>query len=83
MLCDTIVPAAQMDEALEKAIADITTSGVVSFASNRKALRVGQEPLPVFQRYAATFVKELADCCFSPALVRNLEQHCRARQRGN
>ncbi len=83
MLCDTIVPAAQMDEALEKAIADITTSGVVSFASNRKALRVGQEPLPVFQRYAATFVKELADCCFSPALVRNLELHWRSKQRGD
>jgi thioesterase DpgC len=54
---------------------------VVSAASNRKALRVGQEPLAVFQAYMATYAREQARCHFSPALIRNLELNWRAHER--
>jgi (3,5-dihydroxyphenyl)acetyl-CoA 1,2-dioxygenase len=77
LLCDAIVPRGEMDTAVAEAIAGMTDSGVVSLAANRKALRVGQEPREVFRQYAATFVKELADCHFSPTLVRNLERFWR------
>lgn len=80
LLCDAVIPRGEMDAALAEAVSGMTESGVVSLAGNRKALRVGQEPREVFQRYAATFVKELADCHFSPALIRNLERYWRSRR---
>ena len=59
----------------------MTSSGLVNAAANRRALRVGQEPLEIFRRYMATFAKEQAYCHLSPALVRNLEEHWNAHQR--
>jgi thioesterase DpgC len=53
----------------------------VNAAGNRRALRVGAEPLDVFRQYMATFCREQAHCHFSPALVRNLEQHWNAHER--
>jgi hypothetical protein len=54
---------------------------LINAAANRRALRVGEEPLDVFRRYMATFSKEQAYCHLSPALVSNLEEHWNARQR--
>jgi len=51
----------------------------VSAAGNRKAIRVAQEPLSVFQAYMATYAREQAFCHLSPALVRNLEQYWLSR----
>jgi thioesterase DpgC len=83
LLCDEVVPAGAMDAAVERAVAALTGSGVVSAAGNRKALRVAQEPLATFQTYMATYAREQAYCHFSPALIRNLEQHwLRQRARG-
>jgi thioesterase DpgC len=62
-------------------VAELTGSGLVSAAANRRALRVGEEPLDVFRRYMATYAKEQAHCHLSPALVRNLEQHWNAHER--
>jgi thioesterase DpgC len=64
-----------MDAALDAAVAGLTSSGVVSAAGNRKALRVAQEPLATFQAYMATYAREQAYCHFSPALIRNLEEY--------
>jgi thioesterase DpgC len=58
LLCDQVVPPGAMDAAIEQAVAALTGSGVVSAAGNRKALRVGQEPLPLFQAYMATYARE-------------------------
>ena len=44
-------------------------------------LRVGVEPLDLFRTYMAVYAREQAFCHFSPALVRNLEQHRDARNR--
>jgi thioesterase DpgC len=81
MICDEIAPPERMDEALQRLIDGMTSSGAVSAVSNRRALRIGQEPLDGFRRYAALYAREQAYCHFSPALIGNLERHWNASQR--
>ena len=81
MICDEVVPPAEMDAALERVVHDLTSSGVVSAASNRRAFRVSEEPLDTFRRYMAVYAREQAYCHFSPALIGNLEKHWNAQQR--
>jgi thioesterase DpgC len=80
-LCDEVVPRADMDAAVEGAVRSLTDAGVVSAAGNRKALRVGQEPIDQFRAYMATYAREQAYCHFSPALIRNLETYWGATNR--
>jgi thioesterase DpgC len=81
LICDEVVEPEAVDAAIEARAEALTSSGVVNAAANRRALRVGQEPLDVFRRYMATYAKEQAHCHLSPALVRNLEEHWNARER--
>ena len=48
---------------------------------NRRALRIGQEPLDQFRRYAAYYARAQAECHFSPQLIVNLERFWDARNR--
>ena len=70
-----------VDAALSARVEALTSSGLVSAAANRRALRIGQEPLDVFRAYMAAFAVEQARCHTSPALVRNLEEHWKAHER--
>jgi thioesterase DpgC len=81
LLCDEVVPTGEMDLALERTARALTGAGVVSAAGNRKALRVGQEPLDQFRQYMAVYVREQVYCHFSPALIHNLEANWNAHQR--
>jgi enoyl-CoA hydratase/carnithine racemase len=82
LLCDETVDSSEaMDEAIARRVETLTNSGLVNAAGNRRALRVGWEPLDVFRQYMATFCREQAYCHFSGALVRNLEQHWNAHER--
>jgi thioesterase DpgC len=81
MICDKIVPPGEMQQAIDQVIVDFTGSGVVSAAGNRRAFRVGEEPLDTFRRYMAVYCREQAYCHFSPALIANLEKHWNAAQR--
>jgi thioesterase DpgC len=81
MVCDVVVPPAEVERTVMKVCDDFTSSGVVSAASNRRALRVGEEPFDTFRRYMATYCREQAYCHFSPALIANLEKHWNAAQR--
>ena len=45
MVCDVVVPPGEVEQAVMKVCDDFTSSGVVSAAGNRRALRVGEEPL--------------------------------------
>jgi thioesterase DpgC len=81
MICDEVVPSSGMDSALEKITERLTSSGVVSAAGNRRAIRIGQEPLDTFRRYMSVYAREQAFCHFSPALIRNLEQNWDAANR--
>jgi enoyl-CoA hydratase/carnithine racemase len=81
MICDKIVPPGEMEQAIDRVVDDFTGSGVVSAAGNRRAFRVGEEPLDDFRRYMAVYCREQAYCHFSPALIANLEKHWNAAQR--
>jgi thioesterase DpgC len=81
LICDEIAPAGDMDAAIERVVENFTGSGVVSSVGNRRALRIGQEPLDLFRRYLAVYTREQAYCHFSPALISNLERHWNAHQR--
>ena len=81
LLCDEVVEPDAVDEAVAARVDALTSSGLINAAANRRALRVGEEPLDTFRRYMATFSKEQAYCHLSPALVSNLEEHWNARQR--
>jgi thioesterase DpgC len=81
LLCDEVVDGGEMDEAIEARTAALTDSGLVNAAANRAAIRIGEEPLETFRAYMALFAIEQARCHLSPALVRNLERHWRARER--
>ncbi|HZO61686.1 MAG TPA: enoyl-CoA hydratase/isomerase family protein [Gaiellaceae bacterium] len=81
LLVDEVVEPGAMDAAIAARVAALTDSGLVNAAGNRRALRVGAEPLDLFRRYMSVFCREQAYCHFSPALVRNLEQHWNARER--
>jgi thioesterase DpgC len=81
MICDIVVPPDQVEEATMKVVDDFASSGVVSAAGNRRALRVHEEPLDDFRRYMAVYCREQAYCHYSPALIANLERHWNAASR--
>jgi thioesterase DpgC len=81
LLCDEVVEPDEVDAALAARVDALTGSGLVNAAANRRALRIGEEPLDVFREYMATVAREQAQCQLSPALVRNLEEHWRAHER--
>ena len=81
MICDEIAPPEAMDSAIERVVAGLTNSGAVSAVGNRRALRVGQEPLDTFRRYCSVYAREQAYCHFSPALIANLERNWDAANR--
>jgi thioesterase DpgC len=76
-----VVPPAQIDAALAEVVDRLTTSGIVSAAANRRAFRIGEEPLDLFRAYMAVYARDQALCHFSPALIDNLERHWDAQQR--
>jgi thioesterase DpgC len=81
LICDEIVEPGAMDQAIERVVAGLTSSGVVSASSNRRAFRITQEPLDTFRQYFAVYAREQAYCHFSPALIANLEKYWNAANR--
>ncbi len=81
LLVDEVAETGHMDEAISARITQLTGSGLINAAANRRTLRVGQEPLDLFREYMATYAREQAYCHFSPALVANLEHHWDAARR--
>lgn len=73
MICDEVVPAAEMDASIKRNTEQMVRAGLTSAASNRKALRVGQEPLDVFRRYMATYSRQQSLCLYDQKLIDNLE----------
>jgi len=59
LLCDEVVEPDQMDAAIERRIDLLTDSGLISAVANRRALRVGQEPLDTFRQYMASYAREI------------------------
>jgi thioesterase DpgC len=81
LICDEIVEPGTMDAAIERVVAGLTSSGVVSAAGNRRAIRISEEPFDTFRSYFAVYAREQAYCHFSPALIANLERYWNAQTR--
>jgi thioesterase DpgC len=81
LLADEVVPGADVDVAVERAAAELTSAGTTSLLANRKVLRVAHEPLDTFRRYMSNYAREQARCLYSPALIDNLERNWDARRR--
>ena len=81
LLCDEVVETAEMEAAIERSALQLTSSGVISAAANRKAIRLGEETVDEFRRFMAVYAREQAKCMYSPALIANLERNWDARQR--
>jgi thioesterase DpgC len=82
MLADEIVADEEaMSEAIARAGEELLNAGTISLLANRRALRVGQEPLETFRAYHACYAREQARCLYSPALIDNLERNWNARER--
>ena len=81
LICDEIAAPEHMDRALERVIAGLTSAGAVSAVSNRRALRIGKEPLDIFRCYFSAYARDQAYCHFSPALIANLEREWNAHRR--
>jgi thioesterase DpgC len=81
LICDEIVAPPDMDRAISSTVENLTGSGVVSAAGNRRAFRIDQEPLDSFRRYMSVYAREQAYCHFSPALISNLERNWDAASR--
>jgi (3,5-dihydroxyphenyl)acetyl-CoA 1,2-dioxygenase len=81
LICDEIAAPADMDGALQRVIDGLTNSGAVSATSNRRAIRIGEEPLDTFRQYFSAYARDQAYCHFSPALIANLEREWNAHNR--
>jgi thioesterase DpgC len=81
LIADEVVPAAAMDEAIERSAAELMSAGTTSLVANRRALRAGHEPLDVFRRYMSVYAREQARCLYSPALIDNLERNWKVASR--
>jgi thioesterase DpgC len=73
-ICDEVVPAAGVDAAVEANAAQLIRAGMMSAVSNRKALRVAEEPLTIFRRYMATYARQQSRCLYDQKLIDNLER---------
>lgn len=81
LICDEVVPSAEMDAGIERNAKGLVRAGFLSAVSNRKALRVAQEPLSAFRRYMATYARQQVQCFYDPALLANIEQHWKPQTR--
>jgi thioesterase DpgC len=81
LICDEIARPDDMESAIARTIDGLTNAGAVSAVGNRRAFRVGQEPLDLFRRYCSAYARDQAYCAFSPALIANLERNWNAHNR--
>ena len=81
LIADEVVPADEIESAVERAALELTSAGSTSLVANRRALREVQEPLDLFRRYMSTYALEQARCLDSPELSENLERNWGAKQR--
>jgi thioesterase DpgC len=81
LICDEVVEPGQVDATVQGVVEGFLDSGLVGAAANRRAFRIGQEPLDLFRRYVAFYAKAQAYCHFSPQLIDNLERFWQASER--
>jgi thioesterase DpgC len=73
LICDQVVQASEMDAAIERNARQLMAAGFTSAIWNRRALRVGEEPLTLFRRYYATYARGQSACMYDAKLIENLK----------
>jgi thioesterase DpgC len=73
LICDEVVEAPDMDAAIERNAHQLMAAGFSSAIWNRRALRVGEEPLTLFRRYYATYARGQSACMYDAKLIENLK----------
>jgi (3,5-dihydroxyphenyl)acetyl-CoA 1,2-dioxygenase len=81
LIADEIVAPEAMDDAIERAAAELLSAGPESLVANRRALREAQEPIDAFRRYMSGYSRDQARCLYSRALIDNLERNWEAKHR--
>jgi (3,5-dihydroxyphenyl)acetyl-CoA 1,2-dioxygenase len=80
-ICDEVVEPADMEAAIDRNTKQMVAAGFTSTVSNRKALRVGQEPWDVYRRYMAVYSRQQCLCFYDQALIANLEHSWQPHKR--
>ncbi|MEV6986101.1 enoyl-CoA hydratase/isomerase family protein [Sphaerisporangium sp. NPDC051017] len=78
LLCDEVVPPAEMDTAIEEAARRLRGPAAIV---NRRMLRMAEEPLALFREYMACYALEQSRLLYSPELIVNLERKWVGRSR--
>jgi thioesterase DpgC len=82
LICDEVMDGEDaMEAAVAAAAKELQSAGTTSLVANRRALRVGAEPIDLFRQYMATYSREQAYCLYAPALIDNLVRNWNARER--
>jgi (3,5-dihydroxyphenyl)acetyl-CoA 1,2-dioxygenase len=81
LICDEVVPASDMDAAIEGNARQLMAAGFTSAVWNRRALRVGEEPLTQFRRYFATYARGQSACMYDAKLIENLKNSWKPGER--
>jgi thioesterase DpgC len=77
LVCDEVVPAAEMDEAVEKAVAELAAPAV---AANRRMLALAEEPIDLYREYLAEFAVVQVARTYSEDVLTKVERRWQASQ---
>ncbi|MDT0440122.1 MULTISPECIES: (3,5-dihydroxyphenyl)acetyl-CoA 1,2-dioxygenase DpgC [Streptomyces] len=78
LICDDVVPADRMDDAIDTAVTALSAPAV---AANRHMLTVAEEPLDHFRAYLAEFAVAQAHRTYAPDVLDKVERRWRERER--
>ena len=81
LICDEVVEPGDMEAAIKRNTTQMLAAGFTSTVSNRKGLRVGQEPWDTYRRYMATYSRQQSLCFYDQALITNLEHSWQPEKR--
>jgi thioesterase DpgC len=79
LICDETVPADAMDEAVERAVQELSALAV---AANRLMLNLAEEPLDLYRAYLAEFAVVQAHRSYSPDVLAKVELYGKRSAKG-
>ncbi|EXU62518.1 hypothetical protein Z951_41175 [Streptomyces sp. PRh5] len=77
-VCDTVVPAGDMDGAVDRAVEALRAPAV---SANRHMLTVAEEPLDLYRAYLAEFAVVQAARTYAPDVLDKVERRWQERER--
>ncbi|GAA4240035.1 hypothetical protein GCM10022254_63260 [Actinomadura meridiana] len=77
LMCDEVVPPERMDEAIDRAVRELSVPAV---AANRRMLAHGEEPVDVFREYLAEFAVVQVERAYSEDVLAKVERRWQASE---